>query len=55
MQMNYQSIRLDSAPDMKAAQSLYESFGFRDIELYIYNPLPGARYMERVLERHKTQ
>jgi ribosomal protein S18 acetylase RimI-like enzyme len=52
---NYQSIRLDTAPDMKAAQSLYESFGFRDIEPYIYNPLPGARYMERVLERHKTQ
>lgn len=51
---NYQLIRLDTAPDMKAAQSLYESFGFRDIEPYIYNPLQGARYMERSLEKHKT-
>jgi len=46
---NYRSIRLDTAPNMKAAQALYESFGFRDIEPYIYNPLQGARYMEKTL------
>lgn len=51
---NYQSIRLDTAPNMKAAQSLYESFGFRDIEPYIYNPLQGARYMEKTLTRNTS-
>ena len=53
---DYQAIRLDTAPDMKAAQSLYASFGFKDIEPYIYNPLPGARYMEKSLSsRHSLK
>jgi len=28
------------------ALGLYESFGFYDIEPYIYNPIAGARFME---------
>ena len=43
---NYQYMRLDTLPTMKSAQSLYLSFGFYDIEPYVYNPIQGARFME---------
>lgn len=49
---HYRFIRLDTAPTMQKAQSLYQSFGFYDIEPYIYNPLQGARYMERKLDEN---
>ncbi|SDN33531.1 GNAT family N-acetyltransferase [Acetanaerobacterium elongatum] len=42
----YKYIRLDTLSSMKAAQRLYLSLGFYDIEPYVYNPLEGARYME---------
>ena len=38
--------RLDTFPSMKAAQGLYKSIGFHDIEQYAYNPVDGVRYME---------
>jgi ribosomal protein S18 acetylase RimI-like enzyme len=44
--LNYQYIRLDTLPTMKNAQSLYEMFGFYDIEPYIYNPIKGTRFLE---------
>jgi hypothetical protein len=31
---------------MKPALLLYESFGFKDIPPYRYNPLKGTRYLE---------
>lgn len=42
----YKYIRLDTLTSMEAAQQLYLSLGFYDIEAYVYNPLEGARYME---------
>lgn len=44
--MGYDSIRLDTLPDMKAAQSLYSRLGFVDIPEYRHNPIKGARFME---------
>ncbi|WP_315118128.1 GNAT family N-acetyltransferase [uncultured Clostridium sp.] len=43
---NYHYIRLDTLPMMGKAQDLYISFGFYDIEPYVYNPIKGARFME---------
>lgn len=47
--MGYKSIRLDTLPQMAAAQRLYENLGFRDIPAYYGKPMPGQRFMEAVL------
>lgn len=44
--LGYSRIRLDTLVTMLEANRLYESLGFYDIEPYIFNPLPGARFME---------
>lgn len=46
----YETMRLDTLPSMKSAVSLYRSFGFLEIEPYIYNPIPGALFMEKRLQ-----
>ncbi len=43
-------MRLDTLPSMKSAVSLYRSYGFQEIEPYIYNPIPGALFMEKRLQ-----
>ena len=48
---HYQYMRLDTLPTMKSAQSLYSSFGFYDIEPYVYNPIQGTRFMELKLRK----
>jgi ribosomal protein S18 acetylase RimI-like enzyme len=46
----YSRMRLDTVPAMKEAGALYESLGFRKISPYRHNPIPGAAFMELILE-----
>ncbi len=48
----YSRMVLDTLPAMAAAQRLYEQLGFRDIQPYRSNPVPGARFM--ALELHRV-
>ncbi|HUY15611.1 MAG TPA: PhzF family phenazine biosynthesis isomerase [Terriglobia bacterium] len=45
----YQVMRLDTVPIMKEAIGLYRSLGFREIQPYRENPVPGAVFMEIAL------
>lgn len=44
--MGYSYMRLDTLSTMQKAQSMYVSFGFYDIDAYVYNPIDGTRYRE---------
>lgn len=41
----YRRICLDTLPGMAAAVRLYTAMGFRPIEPYVFNPLPGAMFL----------
>ncbi len=45
-ELGYRRLRLDTLPEMAAAQQLYERFGFYEIAAYTFNPVPGTRFME---------
>ncbi len=45
----YTRMLLDTVPQMSAAIALYESLGFREVPPYVFNPLPGARFFELML------
>lgn len=44
--IGYKKMRLDTVPSMQAAQKLYKSMGFYEIEPYRKNPVQGAVFME---------
>jgi ribosomal protein S18 acetylase RimI-like enzyme len=41
----YSRICLDTLASMASAQKLYESMGFKPIAPYVYNPLPGTKFL----------
>ncbi len=44
--IGYTRMRVDTLALMKAAQALYASLGFKQIEAYCYNPIEGAKFIE---------
>jgi GNAT superfamily N-acetyltransferase len=46
----YRRLLLDTLPVMEQAQRLYARLGFREVAAYRPNPVPGARFLELVLE-----
>lgn len=43
--MGYRKMCLDTIPSMASAVRLYQSFGFKPIAPYIFNPLEGAMFL----------
>lgn len=44
-EQGYRKMLLDTLPSMKAAIKIYESFGFKPVEPYVFNPFEGAMFL----------
>jgi ribosomal protein S18 acetylase RimI-like enzyme len=42
----YRRMLLDTLPTMAAARGLYETLGFREVQPYRFNPVPGTAFLE---------
>ena len=47
--LGYETLKLDTLPQMKAAQRMYETLGFRDTAPYNDNPVKGVRFLALLL------
>ncbi len=45
-EIGYHHMRLDTVSEMKAANRLYATLGFKPIDAYRFNPVEGAIYLE---------
>jgi ribosomal protein S18 acetylase RimI-like enzyme len=50
VRLGFHRVRLDTVPSMASAIALYRSLGFREIEPYRHNPIPGAQYFELAID-----
>lgn len=50
----YQHIVLDTLPSMQAAVSMYRALGFRPVDPYVFNPIPGALFLGLQLDPEST-
>ncbi len=47
--VGYESVKLDTLPQMGEAQALYAGLGFRDVPPYNDNPIAGTRFLALTL------
>jgi ribosomal protein S18 acetylase RimI-like enzyme len=47
--LGYDNLKLDTLPQMRAAQRLYEELGFRETAAYNDNPVSGVRFLALAL------